>query len=154
MVNRLRASSMKLGSATGPAAAYRSSSAVSPLQGLVEGQRVHEHRPRDVGGVGRQALMLPGVDVFGQRPVSRGDVVGDDGGHEGGLSEAGHDLLPDRLVAGIDVMQMNRRRVGGPCRQRCAMVRASSRSMPRTRWKLSSVAVLPVSVSRTCGCSG
>ena len=34
------------------------------------------------------------------------------------------------------------------------MVRASNRSMPRTRWKLLSVAVLPVSVSSTSGCSG
>ena len=86
------------------------------LQRVVEGQRVHEDGPRDVNRVGRQALMLPGVDLFGQRPVSRPsgrDVVGD-GGHEGGLSEAGHDLLPDRLVAGIDVVQMDRRRVGGP----------------------------------------
>ena len=60
--------------------------------------------------------MLPGVDLLGQGPLpcpAGGDVVGD-GGHEGGLSETGHDLLPDRLVAGIDVMEMDRRRVGRP----------------------------------------
>lgn len=86
------------------------------LQRLVEGQGVHEDRPCDVGPVGRQALVLLGVDLLGQDPLprpSRRDVVGD-GGHEGGLSEAGHDLLPDGFVAGVDVVQMDRRRVGGP----------------------------------------
>ena len=86
------------------------------LQRVVEGERVHEDRPRDVGCVGRQALMLLRVDLFGQCPLSRpsgGDIVGD-GGHESGLPEPGHDLLPDRLVAGIDVMEVNRRRISGP----------------------------------------
>ena len=58
--------------------------------------------------------MLLRVDLLGRCPLPRpprGDVVGD-GGHERGLAEAGHDLLPDRLVAGVDVVQMDRRGVG------------------------------------------
>ena len=42
----------------------------------------------------------------------------------------------------------------GRSSHRRASVRASRRSMPRTLWKLPSVAVLPVKVASTSGCKG
>ena len=62
--------------------------------------------------------MVAGVDLFGQsRPCAPagGHVVGQRR-HEGRLAETGDDLLADRFVAGVDVVEMDRRRVGGPFR--------------------------------------
>ena len=97
---------------------YRSEHGVAQVVGgqalerFVERQRVHEDRPRRVLGVRRQTAVVGGVDLLGQRfPAGRaGDVVGDRW-RVGVLDEAGEDLLANRLVARVDVVHVDRRRV-------------------------------------------
>ena len=90
----------------------------NPLQGLVKGQRVHEHGASDIGRVRRQVAVLPGIDLLRQRllPGRPGrDIVGD-GRQVRGLPETGHDLLADRLMPGIDMVKVYRGRVRRPFR--------------------------------------
>lgn len=57
--------------------------------------------------------MMLGVDLPGKRPLLRtGHVIGN-GGQVRRLAETGNDLLSDRLVAGIDVVEMDRGGVRG-----------------------------------------
>ena len=74
----------------------------------------------NVGRVGRQAAIVRGVNALRQRvafstgvagPAAGGDVVGD-GRHEGGLAQARHQLLADRLLPQVDVVQVDGGRIG------------------------------------------
>ncbi len=86
-----------------------------PFERLVECQRVHEDGARRVLRVWRQAAVMSCVDFLGERLLAgrAGDVVGDGRGVVV-LAQPGQDLLTDRLVARIDVVQVDRRRVAGP----------------------------------------
>ena len=82
---------------------------------IVEGQRVQEDGAGNVDCVGRQADVILGVDFLGQGLLSdpaAGDIVGDRR-HIGGLSKAGDDLLADRLMARVDMVEVDRGSVSG-----------------------------------------
>ena len=102
-----------------------------PLERVVERQRVHEDGARDVGPVGRQAAVPGGVDPLGQRRASLapggGDVVGDRR-QVGGLPQAGDDLLADRLMAQVDVVQVDG---GGVRGLRLPKLRDGARQQPQ-----------------------
>ena len=86
------------------------------LQPLVEGQRVQEGGSGNVGGVGRQAAVVLGIDALSERlafAATGGDVAGD-GRREGGLPKARHQFLADRLLAQVDVVQVYCGGVGRP----------------------------------------
>ena len=86
-----------------------------PLERIVEGQRVQKDGAGRVDYVGRQAAVMLGVDLLGQGLLCRpfgGDIVSDRR-HIGSLSQAGDDLLTDRLMARIDVVKMDRGCVTG-----------------------------------------
>ena len=86
------------------------------LQRFVEGQGVHEDGAGGVCRVGRQAAVVLGVNVLREGTafaMPGGDVIGD-GRREGGLAQAGDDLLANRLEAQVDVMQMEGRGVRRP----------------------------------------
>ena len=77
---------------------------------------------------------MGGVDLLRQRAAAAracaraaGDVVGDRR-QVGGLPQAGDDLLPDRLVAGIDVMQVHG---GGVRRPLAPQVSDGARQQPQ-----------------------
>ena len=86
------------------------------LERIVEGQCVQEDGPGNVNRVGRQAAVILGIDLLGQGLLSRlagGDIVGDRR-YIGGLTEACDDLLADRLIPRIDMVEMDRGRIGRP----------------------------------------
>ena len=83
------------------------------LQLLVVRERVNEYRPRHIGGVGREPLMMLGVDLLRERwprDLAGGDIIRD-GWDVGCLPEPSHDLLVNRAMPRIDVVNMDRGRV-------------------------------------------
>ena len=104
-----------------------------PLERIVEREGVHQDRPRDVPRIGRHPAVVHGVDLLrecapglrSRRPCRH---VSRDRRGEGGLLEPRHDLLADRLVARVDVVQVDRGGVRGPV---LPQVRDGARQQPQ-----------------------
>ncbi len=114
-----------------------------------------EDRSRHIAGIWRQAVIEARIDLFGQGDSGAftRDVIAD--GWVVNLQiEPGDELLMDRRKARIDVVDVNCRGIGRLRIPEVADRSGQSRSIPRTRWKFTKVAVLPVRVSRTSGWNG
>ena len=100
------------------------------LQRVVEREGVHQDRPRDVSRTGRHPAVVHRVDLLRERTLvlRPGRHVAGDRRGEGGLLQARHDLLADRLVARVDVVEMDRGGVRGPLRPQ---VRDGAREKPQ-----------------------
>ena len=87
------------------------------LQVVIEGQRVDENRAGNVGAIRQQALEVLRVQFLGQRRLLRrtGDIV-QDCRNKCALLEAGRELPANHVRSEIDMVQVDRRRIGRPVR--------------------------------------